>query len=498
MHNSPRHGRRTLSTHGVISVKVTSERLPRSLMKLTVEMDEATVEKELDRAARSLSQKVRVPGFRPGKVPRPILERFYGRQALVEEASEGIINAGFRQALEQEGIEPVGQASLEDVQFVTAPYTFVIQVPVDPVTRIADYSGFRQALEVPAISDVVLQRALDEARERHVVLREPEEIRAASQGDLVSAEVDALRDGISINGREPGQAAPSTDLILETGRLVEGLMEGIIGMAIGENRQISAFLPDDYATEDMRGAPVVFDVTLRRIQERILPDWEELPTLENFEGSLADFKIKTSDELAKNANTNSENRLINAFVDGLVAGAIYDYPDVAVEQEADRVLSTQEAEYTRYGTTAEAVYKQMGQDRKELVKRLLPEGEERLKRNLAMREFVLAEGLTVSDEEIDAEIGAMLGDYNGEQRDAMLGLLRGQMVTSIANSVLDKKMRARIIEIATQGAGAVAATEAPAAPKKRTTKKAAEAAEGATAEAEATPAPKKKSTKKSE
>lgn len=474
-------------------MKVTSERLPRSLMKLTVEMDEATVEKELDRAARSLSQKVRVPGFRPGKVPRPILERFYGRQALVEEASEGIINVGFRQALEQEAIEPVGQASLEDVQFFAVPYTFVIRVPVEPVTQIADYAGFRQALEVPAISDAVLQRALDEARERHVVLREPEEPRTANQSDLVSAEVDALRDGVSINGREPTQPAPSTDLILEQGRLVEGLMEGIIGMAIGENRQISAFLPDDYATENMRGAPVVFDVSLRRIQERILPDWEELPTLESYAGGLADFKIHTSDELAKNANTNAQNRLINAFIDGLVVGAVYDYPDVAVEQEADRVLRTQEAEYTRYGTTAEAVYKQMGQDRNELVKRLLPEGEERLKRNLAMREFVLAEGLTVSDEEIDTEIGAMLGDYSGEQRDAMLGLLRGQMVTSIANSVLDKKMRARIIEIATQAMGAVAATEAPVAAKKRSTKKAADVAD-----ADATPAPKKKSTKKSE
>jgi len=477
-------------------VKVTSERLPRSLMKLTVEMDEATVEKELDRAARSLSQKVRVPGFRPGKVPRPILERFYGRPALVEEASEAIINVGFRQALEQEGIEQVGQASLEDVQFFTAPYTFVVKVPVEPVTRIADYSGFRQALEIPAISDVVLQRALDEARERHVVLREPEEVRAASQGDLVTAEVDALRDGVSINGREPGQAAPSTDLILEPGRLVEGLMEGIIGMEIGENRQISAFLPDDYATEAMRGAPVVFDVTLRRIQERILPDWEELPTLENFAGNLAEFKVHTSDELAKNANTNAENRLINAFIDGLVAGAVFDYPDVAIEQEADRILTSQEAEYTRYGTTAEAVYKQMGQDRAELVKRLLPEGEARLKRNLAMREFVLAEGLTVSDEEIDAEIGAMLGDYNGEQRDAMLGLLRGQMLTSIANSVLDKKMRARIIAIATQDAGAVAVAEAPAAPKKRASKKTAEVT--AETDASTAPAAKKKSTKKSE
>lgn len=474
-------------------MKVTSERLPRSLMKLTVEMDEATVEKELDRAARSLSQKVRVPGFRPGKVPRPILERFYGRQALVEEASEGIINAGFRQALEQEGIEPIGQASLDDVQFLTAPYTFVIQIPVDPVTRIADYTDFRQVLEVPDISAVVLQRALDEARERHVVLREPEEARAASQGDLVSAEVDAQRDGVSINGREPGQAAPSTDLILEPGRLVEGLMEGINGMTIGENRQISAFLPDDYANAEMRGAPVIFDVTLRRIQERILPDWEELPTLESFEGTLADFKVRTSDELAKNANTNSENRLINAFVDRLVAGAVYDYPDVAIEQEADRLLSTQEAEYTRYGTTAAAVYKQMGQDRAELVKRLLPEGEERLKRNLAMREFVLAEGLTVGDEEIDEEIGAMLGDYSGDQREAMLGLLRGQMVTSIANSVLDKKMRARIVEIATQSTGA--AEKPVAAPKKRATTKVTEVAKSDDAVA---PTPKKKSTKKSE
>ncbi|MCX6016622.1 MAG: trigger factor [Chloroflexales bacterium] len=474
-------------------MKVTSERLPRSLMKLTVEMDEATVEKELDRAARSLSQKVRVPGFRPGKVPRPILERFYGRQALVEEASEGIINAGFRQALEQEGIEPIGQASLDDVQFLTAPYTFVIQIPVDPVTRIADYTDFRQVLEVPDISAVVLQRALDEARERHVVLREPEEARAVSQGDLVSAEVDAQRDGVSINGREPGQAAPSTDLILEPGRLVEGLMEGINGMTIGENRQISAFLPDDYANAEMRGAPVIFDVTLRRIQERILPDWEELPTLESFEGTLADFKVRTSDELAKNANTNSENRLINAFVDRLVAGAVYDYPDVAIQQEADRLLSTQEAEYTRYGTTAEAVYKQMGQDRAELVKRLLPEGEERLKRNLAMREFVLAEGLTVGDEEIDEEIGAMLGDYNGDQREAMLGLLRGQMVTSIANSVLDKKMRARIVEIATQSTGA--AEKPVAAPKKRATTKVTEVA---TSDDAVAPTPKKKSTKKSE
>jgi trigger factor len=328
-----------------------------------------------------------------------------------------------------------------------------------------------------------LQRALDDVRERHVVLREPEAVRPAQQGDLVSAEVDALRDGISINGREPGQPAPNSDLILEPGRLVAGLMEGIVGMAIGENRQIPSMMPDDYSDEKLRGVPVVFDVTVRRIQERILPEWDEIPTLENFEGSFTDFKHKTSDDLAKNATSNAETRVVNAFIEHLVSQAVFDYGDASIEIEADRILRNQEAEYSRYGITAEAVYKQMGQNRADLVKQYLPQGEERLKGNLVMREFVIAEGLTVSDEDIDAEIDTMAGDYTGEQAETMRALLRNEMVTSVANAVLDKKMRARIIEIATQDGGA--------APKKKSSKK-------AEAEAPAADAPKKKSSKKAE
>jgi trigger factor len=316
----------------------------------------------------------------------------------------------------------------------------------------------------------------------------------------VSAEVDALRDGISINGREPGQPASSTDLILEPGRLVEGLMDGIIGMTIGENRQISSFMPDDYSDENLRGVPVVFDVTVRRIQERILPDWDEIPTLEQFDGTLTDFKHKTSDDLAKNASRNAETRIVNAFIEFLIAQATFDYGDASIEIEADRILRGQEAEYSRYGITAEAVYKQMGQDRNVLLKQLLPQGEERLKSNLVMREFITAEGLTVSDEDIDAEIETMVGEYSGEQADTMRALLRNEMVSSVANAVLDRKMRARIVALATQGGSAptpqadvAADVTATDAPKKKSTKKA-----DAAAETTASDAPKKKSSKKAE
>lgn len=491
-------------------MKVTSERLPRSIMQLTIELEETMVEKELDRAARSLSQKVRVPGFRPGKAPRAILERFYGRPALVEEATDGIINAGFRKALEQEGIEPIAQASVVDVQFATTPYTVVVHVPVEPITKIPDYSGIKVPFDVPAVTDEVLQRALDDLREKHVVLREPEEPRAAQQGDLVTAEVDVRKDDVSINGRVDGQPAPSTDLILESGRLIPGLMEGVIGMNIGDQKNIDATMPDDYSDEDLRGAAVVFDVTVRRIQGRILPEWDELPTLEESEGSLADLKHKTSDDLAKNARQNAENRVVNEFIDALVAGAEFDYSDIMIEQEADRLLQSQEAEYVRYGTTAEAVYKQMGRNRSEFVKQMLPQGEERLKRNLVMREFITAEGITIGDDDIDAEIAEMVSVYPAEQHDMMKSILRGQLLTTVANGALDKKVRARIIEVAGVAGGAaetpkkksakkVAAADeaAPAAeaPKKKSTKKAAAAADEATPAAET---PKKKSTKKAE
>jgi len=484
-------------------VKVTSERLPRSIMQLTIELEETLVEKELDRAARSLSQKVRVPGFRPGKAPRAILERFYGRPALVEEATDGIINAGFRKALEQEGIEPIAQANVVDVQFANSPYTFVVHVPVEPITKIADYSGIKVPYSVPAVTDEVLQRALDDLREKHVVLREPEEARATKQGDLVTAEVDVRKDGASINGRVDGQPAPSTDLILEPGRLIPGLMEGVIGMNVGDHKDIEATMPDDYTDEALRGSKVVFDVTVRRIQERVLPDWDELPTLEESEGSMADLKHKTSDDLAKNARQNAENRVVNEFIDTLVAGAEFDYSDIMIQQEADRLLQSQEAEYVRYGTTAEAVYKQMGRSRDEFVKQMLPQGKERLKRNLVMREFITAEGITIGDDDIDAEIEEMVSVYPAEQHEMMKSILRSQLLTTVANGALDKKVRARIIEVAGVVGDATPATKkksakkgaeesAPAAetPKKKSAKKDAEES------APAAEAPKKKSAKK--
>src|SRR3712207_9279305 len=117
---------------GVPLVKVTTEKLPKSLLALDIELDRSQVEKGLDRAARRISQRVQIPGFRKGKAPRFIVENYYGRAALLEEASDDLINTSFREALESEQIDPVGKANLENVEFSAEPYHFRVTVPVQP------------------------------------------------------------------------------------------------------------------------------------------------------------------------------------------------------------------------------------------------------------------------------------------------------------------------------------------------------------------------------
>src|SRR3954464_6472654 len=216
---------------GAVPVKVTTEKLPKSLLALDIELDREQVEKGLDRAARRLSQKVNIPGFRKGKAPRFIVENYYGRPALVDEAHEDLINKAFKEALDQEKIAPVGQANLENVDFNEAPFHFRVTVPVAPTTTLPDYRTIRVPFEPTEITDALVAEALDQRRERHVVLREPEEPRPAQQGDQLTVQIESFLDGEPLEERQEGAPIPESNVVLEPGRLIAGLYEGLIGIS---------------------------------------------------------------------------------------------------------------------------------------------------------------------------------------------------------------------------------------------------------------------------
>ncbi|MEN9933908.1 MAG: hypothetical protein RLZZ387_487, partial [Chloroflexota bacterium] len=241
-------------------MKVTTVKLPKSLLALDIELDREQVEKGLDRAARRLSQKHNIPGFRKGKAPRFIIENYFGRPALLEEASDDLINKAFRDALDQQGVDPVGQANLQNVNFDAEPFTFRVVIPVEPTVKLADYQAIRVPLDIPEITDEMVQEALDSRRERHVVLKDLEEERPVQSGDQLSVELDAIVDGQPMDERAEGTPPPPSTVVMEEKRLVPGLYQGLLGATVGQTVEVISQMPEEHANERVAGKEVQFIV----------------------------------------------------------------------------------------------------------------------------------------------------------------------------------------------------------------------------------------------
>jgi trigger factor len=207
----------------------------------------------------------------------------------------------------------------------------------------------------------------------------------------------------------------------------------------------------------VRDKDVTFNVKLLRLQERLLPEWDELPVLEEFEGTLDDLRAKTREELAESLRLNSERETIDAYIKQLIEQTDYDIPDAMITQEADDLLHQRGHEFERYGINLEQMLQYRGQTHDQAVEELKPQAEERLKSMLVLREVVRSEGLAADEAEIDAEISRLLDTYEEDQRERAQVLLSTQMRPTIAGTVIDKKLRDRLFEIATGVAPELAA-----------------------------------------
>ncbi|WP_299644998.1 trigger factor [uncultured Chloroflexus sp.] len=435
-------------------MKVTTEKLPKSLISLQIEIDRDQFERGLEQAARRLSQKFPIHGFRPGKAPRFIIERTFGRAALIEEATEDLINNAYKKAIQQEQIEVIGPPALERIDSLE-PFIFTVKVPVPPTVTLADYRSIRVPLNVEPVTDQMVELELERMREEHVILQELDEPRPAQQGDrlrvLLSTKVEGDEDEAEASDEseaEPEASGSEEQLDLEPNRLVDELYQGLIGMNVGEKKEIVATMPDDHAEESIRGKKVTFKVEVLGIQRRIVPAWEELPGLVNFTGTLDELKAKVRADLEEAKRRRAEQALLNAYLEQLVEQTTFDIPDVMIRDLAHSMLHDQEQQYARYGITLEQVLQYRGITHDQAVDELLPEAERQTKVTLALSEVIKQEGLTVTDDEIAAEIERILADYEEERRPQLREMLNTQMRSSVANVVLDKKLRARLAEIA--------------------------------------------------
>jgi trigger factor len=478
------------------TVKVTTEKLPKSLIALQIEIDRDQFERSLDQAARRLSQKFPIQGFRPGKAPRFIIERTFGREALIEEATEELINTGYRKAIKQENIEVVGPPNLDKIHSIE-PFVFTVHVPVPPTVTLPDYRSIHVPLAVEPITDEMVEAALEQLREKHLTLQELDEPRPAQQGDQLQVRLKTEIEGEeeeeteeqSEEAADDSEAKAETEadteqtddeeedeegdeienegseetLPLEPNRLVPELYEGLIGASVGEKKTIVAVLPEDHHEESLRGKKITFHVEILDIKRRIVPAWEELPALESFNGTFEEFRAHVRENLENQERKRAEQEQLNAYIEQLVEQTTFDIPDVMIRDVAHSMLHEQEQQFARYGISLDQVLQYRGVTHDQAVDELIPEAEKQVKVTLALSEVIKQEGITVGEDEIEAEIQTILESYDEKQRPQVERTLRGQLRSSVANVVLDKKLRARLSAIAS-GNSTDTSDSSPAAP----------------------------------
>lgn len=430
---------------------ITAEKLPRSLVSLEIEVEAERVEASMDKAARRLSERVRIPGFRPGKAPRNILERHVGRGALLQEALEELIPDVYNEALESEKIDAIAQPEFDLKS--TEPLVVSAKVPVRPQVDLKDYLALRAPKPTAEVSEEQVQETLTNIRRRYATL-EPVD-RAAQWNDHIRADVT-----VSVDGQAEPHEEEDAEFALREGGVVSlpGFSDRLIGLERGGPYDIEFELPEDFGGSELAGKKATYRVTIHEVKGEILPDLDDefAQSLDEGFDDAAALEERVRSDLREELERRINAQYQDETVDLLVATAEIDYPEVLVEREIDRQIDRESnhASHTQEGL--DRWLEAIGSTLDEVRDGLRETADLAVRRALALGELVLAEKIEIADSDVQAEVDRMVTQLTGEDGDETRANSARQLFDtkdsrdSIRNQLVTQRALARIEEICSQ------------------------------------------------
>lgn len=450
-------------------VSVSSRPEPGSRVALEIEVPSAEVDRHFATAYRHLAERTRVPGFRPGKAPRHLIDRYAGRASVVAEAIDHLVAASYDAALDQTSLIPIDQPEVQiDAGEVTEgnAVRFTATVSVRPEVTLGDYTDYAFGLEEKAATDGDVEAVLTEMRDGQATLR-PIDGRPAQKGDVAAVKFTGTMNG------EPfeGGSADRLPLVIGEGRMVPGWEEQLVGMKIGGTKTFTVTFPDDYRVEELRGKQATFEVELLDLRERVLPQLDD-----EFARSVGE--VETLDALRAEIRDALENRnqaeARHAFGDRIIdyatANATVDVPEVMIVNEVEIMRDELRARLAEQRIGLDQYLALAKQSPEELVAELREPASRRVKTLLALSAIAEREGIDASDEEVDKEAADQLARYGDEPKlREYLGSRRGR--SYLRMTLRNQKLVEHLINrsLGTDDAGADASAPESESPEPATT-----------------------------
>ena len=394
-------------------MNVTVTPAPRSALNVRVEVPPERLDGAISEAVRHLSQRTKIPGFRPGKAPRGVLEAVLGKEAVLEEAMDHLVQRAYRDALVEQAILPLTQAEVNVEQGIEGkPVIFTATVQVRPEVALGDYRSFNFKPDIETIDEGRVAKVIEELRDQNATLA-PVEARGARNGDYAVIGYTGTRDGVPFGGG----SSERMPLILGEERLIPGFEANLLGLRPGETAGFDITFPDDYPEETLAGKPAHFEVELKELREKILP-----PEDDDFARSLGEYadmaalKVEIKVRLERNALDRARHEFADKIIEYATANATLELPDVLIDQEVEIMHDELRGSLARQGIDEAAYLKATEKTEIDLHADFRPRAEKRVKVLLVLSKIAEAEGLEIADRDVEAEIRSARKRYGNDRK----------------------------------------------------------------------------------
>lgn len=426
------------------------EKLEKNMAKLTIEVDVDTFEKAVEKAYQKEKNKISIPGFRKGKVPRQMVEKMYGKEVFFEEAANIVIPDAYDKALDECEEDIVSSPKIEVTQITAGkPFVFTAEVALKPEVKLGKYKGVKVDKIETAVTDEEVDAEIEREREksaRNIAVED----RPVEDGDMTTLDFEGFVNGAAFEGGK-GENYPLT---IGSGAFIPGFEEQLVGAKIGEETEVKVTFPEDYQAEHLQGKEAVFKCTVKEIRKKELPelndefasDVSEFETLAEYR---ADVKKNLEEKKAKDAKAEKEDAAVKAAVEA----SEMEIPEAMLETQQKRMVEEFAQRITMQGLSMEQYFQFTGTDYQQMVEQVKPQAEERIRSRLVLEAVAKAEKLEITDEEYEDELKTMAEVYQmelakvkelmgeREEKDIKLDLLVKKAAEFIADNAKESKAK---------------------------------------------------------
>jgi trigger factor len=384
------------------------EKLEGNMAKLTIEVPSEEFEAAVEKAYQKNKNKISVPGFRKGKVPRKMIEQMYGKEVFYEDAANLVIPSAYSDAVDECTEEIVSQPTIDVVQIEEGkPFIFTAEVALKPEVTLGQYKGVEVGKIDVNVTDEEIDEFINQERENNARTINVED-RAVKDGDMTVLDFEGFVDGVAFEGGK-GENYPLT---IGSNTFIPGFEQQLIGAEINKEVEVNVTFPEDYQAEELAGKPAVFKCTIKEIKEKELPELDDEFASEVSEfDTLAEYREDVKKNLTQKKETEAKNDKEEKIVDAIIADAKMDIPDAMIEYQQRQMADEFAQRISSQGISIDQYMQFTGLTKEAFLEQLKPQALKRIQSRLVLEAVAKAENIEVSDEEYNEQIKKMAESY---------------------------------------------------------------------------------------